>query len=142
VEFKPHINPITVEFRSSSPILPPPPPPWPPPFATNHTRPSGNEPLPSLEGCGLKIKRLNSLGNNDSAVPAPPLTRGMWAAHRCSTEDLESREHEGGPRVWEAHLVHHQNEPRLLSWFVFRVSNPNPSGAQALRSGELGCNAF
>jgi hypothetical protein len=82
-EFQSKINPITVEFRSSSTH----------PstttftlatyFTFNHTQPHVNEPLPSLEGCGLKFKHLSSLGN---AASAPPLSRGMWAAEVPSTE--------------------------------------------------------
>jgi len=70
------INPIAVDISSSSthptttlPPLPSPSPPW---FAANHIQLPQNEPLPSLEGCGLKSKHLSSLGNSDTLhLPLP-----------------------------------------------------------------------
>ena len=91
----------------------------PPPFHINlpptHTCQQGLEPLPSLEGCGPKSKPQNS----DPTTSAPPLSRGMWAAQVHSMEEWGWEKHKGGPRVWEAHVVHHENEPRWTLWFIF-----------------------
>jgi hypothetical protein len=92
-----------VDICSSSPIPPPPLSRSPPQFALNHTQPAGNEPLPSLEGCGLNFKPLNSLRNADSGESAPPLSTGMWAAYGRSMEDwgveLGMRKYEGEPKT-------------------------------------------
>jgi hypothetical protein len=39
-----------------------------------------DEPLFSIEGCGLDFHRLGSLTSEDEAPAAPPLSKGMWAA--------------------------------------------------------------
>ena len=44
--------------------------------ALKRTLQPSSEPLPSLEGCGLKFKRLNLPGNANSVASAPPLSRG------------------------------------------------------------------
>ena len=51
-----------------------------------------HEPLLSLEGCGLKFKRLISFRNVDSAPSTPPLSRGMWVAQVHSMEEREDGE--------------------------------------------------
>ena len=92
MRFKFPINPITVEIRSFSTH------PTTTIFAlTTHLALKqalklGKEPLPSLEGCGLKFKCLISFGNADLAPSAPPLSRGMWAAQVHSMEEREDGE--------------------------------------------------
>ena len=39
----------------------------------------GDEPLPSIEGCGLDQNRLGLLRSEDVGAAAPPLSKGMWA---------------------------------------------------------------
>ena len=34
-------------------------------------------------------------------------------------EELGMEKREGGPKKWEAHLVHHKNGPQWKSWFIF-----------------------
>ena len=77
-----------------SPFLPPPPPP-PPPCR------------PSL----LPTAKLKPTG-------APPLSWGMWA-HSIEDNAGGKSNQRGDPGRWEAHTVHHENEPRHLSWLIF-----------------------
>jgi len=104
VEFKSNINPITVEICSSSThptnttftlaIC----------FVLNHMLQPSSEPLPSLEGYGLKSKCLSTLRSTPATI-APPLP-GL--AHCCSMAELGIEKHKRGPRKWEAHTVHHE----------------------------------
>ena len=55
------------------------------------------EPLPSIEGCGLDFHRLGSLTSEDAAPATPPLSKGMWAAWFRSMDDPGREEVEGGP---------------------------------------------
>jgi hypothetical protein len=85
-EFETDINPITVDICSSSTTttttliltltlafaL----------DATKLTFQLDDEPLPSIEGCGLRQHRLGSLRSEDVAPSAPPLSKGMWAQRR------------------------------------------------------------
>ena len=120
-----------LKFAYLPPIPPPLSLPLPPQFAAYHIQLPRNEPLPSLEGCGLKSKCLISFGNVD--LSTPPLSRGMWVAQTRSMEETEDREelrreiHKGRPRKWEAHQVHPNNEPQLLSWFIFFLLSFLPS---------------
>jgi len=116
-------SPSWLRFVHPPPIPLPPPSPSPPQFAANHRKTPRNEPLPSLEGCGLKYKCLFSFGDADPS--APPLSRGMWAAQARSMEETEEGEelrreiHHGRPRCYEDQLVRPEKEPRLASWFIF-----------------------
>jgi len=59
------------------PLIPPPlPSPSPLRFAAYHMQSPRNEPLPSLEGCGLKSKCLISFGNADPLHPPLPFPEG------------------------------------------------------------------
>jgi len=53
------------------------------------------------------------------AIPAPLLSRGMWAARFCSMEEFWREKHQGVPRRWEAQPVRRKNEPQRGLWFVF-----------------------
>jgi len=79
-EFKAHINPSQLSFACPPPI----------PLLTTtlalathlalkHMRQPINEPLPSIEGCGLKFKCHNSPQKWGRPTAAPPLSKGMWA---------------------------------------------------------------
>ena len=99
-EFQTNINCIMVDIA----LIPPPPPSFStPPFPPNLTYPTGSEPLPLVEGCGLLQHHLSSLRSEDAAVPAPPLSKGMWVAWSHSTEEPGREKDEGGPMKWEAH---------------------------------------
>ena len=56
----------------------------------------GNEPLPSIEGCGLRQHRPSSLTSEDAAAAAPPLSQGMWATWTRSMVEPGREEDEGG----------------------------------------------
>jgi len=86
----------TVYVHSFSP---PPHSPSPLHFALNRTQIHGHEPLPSVEGCGLIQQYLNSLRSEDASATALPLSRGMWVAHHCSTEELGREGWKGGTRT-------------------------------------------
>jgi hypothetical protein len=60
-------------------------------YASSHEPTPQCLPLPSVEGCGHDHQHPQQ-----GSQPAPPLFRGMWAAHRRSTEDLGNEEHQGG----------------------------------------------
>ena len=88
-------HPNTITFTSPTSIRPQP-----------HQRlvrairlPSGNEPLPSLEGCGLKLKPHSSLANADTAASAPPLSRGIWAVRSRSMKDWGRQNTRGTQKV-------------------------------------------
>ena len=66
-------------------------------FALNHKLQAGNEPLPSLEGCGFKFKCLNSLRNHNPAASTPPLSVGMWAAQFARWRNEGERYTRGDP---------------------------------------------
>ena len=100
-EFESNINRITVDVGSFSP---PPTPRSLPQFDPNHTQPSGREPLPSVEGCGLKKTRIGSLRSEDAATSAPPFSKRMWAVHRRSTKGFGTDGHEREPTKREARL--------------------------------------
>ena len=94
--FKHTSTPSQLIFTRS---LPPPPPLYHHPLALNNSSVTCqlvNEPLPSVEGCGLNYQRHCSLTSKDAAAPAPPLSKGMWAVQSRSTKDLEREDHEGG----------------------------------------------
>jgi hypothetical protein len=82
-------------FVRFPPIPPPPSSSLPPQFSLNHTQKFGTVPLPSLEGCGCKFQPLNS-PQKRGRTPAPPLSKGMWAAHSGSTEEFGEVETLGG----------------------------------------------
>jgi len=90
------------------PIPPPPlPSPSPPRFAANHTQPPGNEPLLSLEGCGLKHKRLISFGTRTHCIRPSPFQRDVGGSfHFRLTKELGRENNEGGPKKCEGHPVH------------------------------------
>jgi len=96
-------TPSRLRFVHPPPIPLPPPSPSPPWFASSHTQTPRNEPLPSIEGCGLKSK-CSTFGNADPAASAPPLSRGMWAAQIRSMEGMEEGE------KWEREI--HKGRPR------------------------------
>jgi len=94
--FKRTSTPSRLIFARS---LPPPPPLYHHPLALDNssiTCQLVDEPLPSVEGCGLNYQRHCSLTSKDAAAPAPPLSKGMWVVQSRSTEDLEREDHEGG----------------------------------------------
>jgi len=79
--------------------LPPPPPLYHHPLTLDNSSITCqllDEPLPSVEECGLNYQRHCSLTSEDAAAPAPPLSKGMWAVQSRSMEDLEREDHEGG----------------------------------------------
>ena len=87
----------------------------------NHAQKPGDEPLPSHEGCGLNHQHPGC-AEQKAATPAPfqtdvgrlILDRGNWRNRRRNGE----WKNEGGPRNWEAHLVRHETNHDLPSWFV------------------------
>jgi hypothetical protein len=90
-------------------------------FTPNHPHLSGDEPLPSYEGCGPTQHCLSSLRSEDAAATAPPLFKGMWA---CSSE-LDKMEHtRGDPGSGRPIRCVRGYEPRHLSWFVFAMTPP------------------
>jgi len=102
----------------------------PAPLLQHHSRPrvqprlsTGNEPLPSVEGCGLP-QDLGSLRSEDATATAPPLSKGMWAAYACSTEEPGREKHEGGPMKWEAQVVSY--ETRATTFVVVRFRHESP----------------
>src|SRR5437016_12052247 len=57
-----------------------------------------------------------------SPMQAPPLSRGMWAS--ASILAVDGGIWVGGTagtQEWEAHQVHHSNEPPQKSWLVFSL---------------------
>ena len=80
-------TPSRLIFVHPPPVPPPPLSSLPPHFALNHTQSLGNEPLPSLEGCGLKSKLYSSLGNPDPLHPPLPSPEGCGQLSR-STKDF------------------------------------------------------
>ena len=118
LEFESNINHITVDVRSS-PLIPTPlPRPSLPQLPLKYIQPPRKQPLPSCEGCGRKNQRPSKRRTNPTPA-APPLSRGMWAAHsRRSMEGLGRESHNRGPMMWEAHLVRH--EP-IYHGFIFAL---------------------
>ena len=77
---------------------------------------------------------LNSPQKRGRTAAAPPLSKGMWAVYCRLTEDWWREKHQGGPRKWEAHAVHLENEPRLPVVVRFRhlSSHPRPTDLSRL----------
>ena len=70
--------------------------PHPCPHAANLACQPRDEPLPSIEGCGLDYQHHCSLRSEDAGIPTPPLSKGMWVADFHSMEDLEREDCKGG----------------------------------------------
>jgi len=99
-------------------------------LASNFDFQACDEPLPSIEGCGLHQHRFGSLTSEDAALAVPPLFKGMWAAKSRSTEDPGREEDAGDPWRGRPRLWVTKHEPRRLSWSVF-VIHPRWGGENA-----------
>jgi len=78
-------------------------PPSPSPSSTTPVQ-LADEPLPSIEGCGLDFHQLGFLTSEDTAPAAPPLSKGMWARRRGkggAERRWGERGKEGKMRWWE-----------------------------------------
>ena len=83
----------------------------------------GNEPLPSIEGCGLNQRHLRS---EDSTAAPLPFQRDVgwliftqWGELGRSAKEWGKEKNEGGPRNWEVHPVRHKTNHDGKSWFIF-----------------------
>jgi hypothetical protein len=91
------------------------------PFRHHHVRSHHRNSLPTTRDYATRSPSppLRDVGPINNAPqqgqgeenPSCPRYRGMRVAHRHSMEELGREEREGGPKKWEAQLVHHENDP-------------------------------
>jgi hypothetical protein len=128
--FNPRSTPSRLSFVHSPPIPPPPHSSLPPiPPSTTLNRPSMS-PSPLLRDVGSNSNATTHLRSEDDPHPPLPFPKGCGRLILARRRNLGRWKHEGGPRVWEAHAVCPNNEPRFSLWFIFffpRSSNPADS---------------
>jgi len=109
-EFQNDINHITVDIALILPPLPPPHHHNSPATTRNHPAMS---PSPPLRDMGSAI---NTPGCTKwtTAAPAPPLSKGMWAATYLIDGVIGEGKPKGGPNKWEAHPVCRENGLQYL----------------------------
>jgi len=123
-KFKSKINCITVDLCSFSFIPPLLPSPSPCHLGLNLVQQLGKGPSHLLRDVGPTNNDITYLRSKDVPIPAPPLSKGMWAVHVCLTKSLGKEIHEGGPRYLEVCTV--RNEKQTMTFIMVHLSLISP----------------
>ena len=89
-------------------------------FSLNHAQQADNEPLPSIEGCGLNYQHSSGLDMQPQPHCPSPFQRDVGGSFLLD-EGFGQGEWVGGTgeSLGGTHEVHPKNKPWQMSWFIF-----------------------